>query len=88
MSRDDLRAPSLPHSYQRERLSSFCLGAWRQYFDSRYSTYTPTRSEAAAMRKGRADISRGQFVTLNQLLHDLDTARRKARPKTTRQSSR
>jgi len=30
------------------------------------------------MCKGQAEISRGQFVTLNQLLHDLDAARPRA----------
>ena len=28
--------------------------AWRQYFEGRYGTYTPTKSELAAIRKGRA----------------------------------
>jgi len=62
--------------------------AWRQYFDSRYGTYTPTKTELAAIRKGRAEISRGQFVTLDRLLHDLDNTHRKARPKRDRKSSR
>ena len=62
--------------------------AWRQYFDSHYGTYTPNKAEAAAIRKGRAEISRGQFVTLKQLLHELDTAHRQARSKRDRQSSR
>jgi len=62
--------------------------AWRQYFDSRYGTYTPTKAELAAMRKGRAEIHRGRFVRLDQLLDELDTAHRKARPKRDRQSSR
>jgi len=62
--------------------------AWRQYFESRYRTYTPTRGELAAIRKGRAEIKRGQFVTLEQLLHEMDTPRRKASTKNARKSSR
>jgi len=62
--------------------------AWRQYFDSRYGSYTPTKAEAAAIRKGRAEIRAGQFVTLSQLLHDLDTANRQARSKRDRKGSR
>ena len=43
--------------------------------------YTPTKAEAAAIRKGRAAIERGEFVTLGELLHDLDHPRRKTRAK-------
>jgi len=62
--------------------------AWRQYFDSRYGFYTPTKTEAAAIRKGRAAIKRGEYVTLKQLFHELDNPRRKASPKSPRKSSR
>ena len=62
--------------------------AWRQYFESRYPVYTPTKAELAAIRKGRAEIRRGAFVTLDQLLHDLDTHPRKASQKRVRKSAR
>ena len=62
--------------------------AWRQYFESRYPVYTPTKAELAAIRKGRAEIKRGAFVTLDQLLHDLDTHSRKASKKRVRKSAR
>ena len=62
--------------------------AWRQYFESRYGFYTPTKAEAAAIRRGRAAIKRGEFVTLQQLFHELDHPRRKAPPKSSRKSSR
>jgi bifunctional DNA-binding transcriptional regulator/antitoxin component of YhaV-PrlF toxin-antitoxin module len=39
--------------------------------------YRPTKAEAAAIRRGEAEIARGEFVTLNELLHDLDHRRRK-----------
>jgi predicted transcriptional regulator len=61
--------------------------AWRQYFESRYRVYVPTKAERAAIRKGRAEIKRGNFVNLEQLLHDLETPRRQASPKRTRKSS-
>jgi predicted transcriptional regulator len=62
--------------------------AWRQYFESRYGSYTPTKAELAGIRKGRAEIKRGQFATLERLLHDLDTQPRKASAKRVRKGSR
>jgi metal-responsive CopG/Arc/MetJ family transcriptional regulator len=61
---------------------------WRQYFESRHRVYVPTKAERAAIRKRRAEVKRGNFVTLDQLLHRLDTPRRQASPKRTRKSSR
>lgn len=49
--------------------------------------YIPTKAEAASIRKGRAAYKRGEYVTLNQLHHELDTARRQARQKSTRKTS-
>ncbi|HXB66960.1 MAG TPA: hypothetical protein VNY05_01885 [Candidatus Acidoferrales bacterium] len=50
--------------------------------------YKPTKAEAAAIRKGEAEIARGEFVTLDDLLHDLDNRRRKGGAKTTQRNSR
>jgi bifunctional DNA-binding transcriptional regulator/antitoxin component of YhaV-PrlF toxin-antitoxin module len=50
--------------------------------------YKPTKAEAAAIRKGEAEIARGEFVTLDHLLHDLDNRRRKGGAKTTQKNSR
>ena len=61
--------------------------AWRQYFESRYAVFIPTRAEAAAIRRGRAAFKRGEYVTLDQLHHELDSARRQARPKRSRNTS-
>jgi hypothetical protein len=41
--------------------------AWQQCFEGRNGTYSPTKPEIAAIRKGRAAIDRGEFVTLDQL---------------------
>lgn len=62
--------------------------AWRRYFESRYSAYTPTKSELSAIRKGRAEIQRGQFVTLGDLLHGMDAPHRKTGRKGARKSTR
>ena len=50
--------------------------------------YKPTKAEAAAIRKGEAEIARGEFVTFNELLHDLDNRHRKGGAKTAPRNSR
>ena len=55
--------------------------------EKRFGTYVATKAEAAAIRKGRAAIKRGEFVTLDELLHDLDHPRRQARRKRTKKGS-
>ena len=50
--------------------------------------YRPTKAEAAAIRKGEAEIARGEVVTLNELLHDLDHRRRKGGAKAAQKNSR
>jgi predicted transcriptional regulator len=42
--------------------------------------YKPTKAELAAIKKGEAQIARGRFVALPELLHELDPpeARRRA----------
>ncbi len=62
--------------------------AWRQYFESHYGSYTPTKADLAAIHKGRAEINRGQSRTLQEVLLDLDTQPRKAGRKTARKSPR
>lgn len=51
-------------------------------------SYKPTKAELAAIRKGEAEIARGEFVTLTELLHELDHRRRKSGAKTARKISR
>jgi predicted transcriptional regulator len=51
-------------------------------------TYSPTKTEAAAIRKGEAEIARGEFVTLSELLHDLDHPGRKSGAKAARKNPR
>ena len=52
--------------------------ALRHYFDSRVSEITPTIAEMAAIRRGRAAFKRGECVSLDQLLHDLDSSSHQA----------
>ena len=61
--------------------------AWRQYFENRYSLYTPTKTEAIAIRRGRAAYQRGEYVTLNQLHNDLESTHRQPSKKRSRKTS-
>ncbi|MGA3018129.1 MAG: ribbon-helix-helix protein, CopG family [Bryobacteraceae bacterium] len=60
--------------------------AWRQYFESRYAVYAPTKTELAVIRKGRAAFSRGEFVPLSRLHDELDAARHQTRKKGSRKA--
>ena len=55
--------------------------AWRHYFESRFPVEIPTKAELLAIRRGRAEIKRGNFVTLEQLKDELASANRKPRKK-------
>jgi CopG family transcriptional regulator/antitoxin EndoAI len=55
--------------------------ALRAYIADRYPTAQPTRAELTRIRKGRAEIRRGDFVTLDQLRDVLDSQRRQSRRK-------
>jgi predicted transcriptional regulator len=71
---------------QRTR-SELVREAWRHYFESRYSVHNPTKTELAKIRRGRAEIERGEFVTLEQLKHELESANRKPVKKGSRKAS-
>jgi predicted transcriptional regulator len=62
--------------------------ALRAYFDERYPMATPTRAERVNVRKGRAEIRRGDFVTYEQLLDVLDATGRAPRRKVSRKKPR
>jgi hypothetical protein len=55
--------------------------------EKRFPLYTPTKAEAAAIRKGRAAYKRGDYITLNQLHDELDSARHQAGKKRARKVS-
>src|SRR5262245_10885767 len=61
------------------------------YFDpelaartARPPVYTPTAAERRAIAKGRAEIARGEYLTVDELFQGLDRRRGKARPKSPR----
>jgi len=61
--------------------------AWRHYFESRHQVYKPTKAEAAAIRRGRAEFKRGEYLPLSQLHNELESARHQKRKKRTRKTS-
>ena len=63
--------------------------ALRVYFERSRAlpVYTPTAAERRAMEKGRAEILRGNYYTLDELRRSLDTLDRGARAKSARPRS-
>jgi bifunctional DNA-binding transcriptional regulator/antitoxin component of YhaV-PrlF toxin-antitoxin module len=51
-------------------------------------TYKATRADLAAIRKGEAEIARGEYATLTEVLNGLDHPRRKSGTKTANKISR
>jgi len=43
--------------------------------------YTPTARELRELERGRAEMARGEYVTLDELFRDLDVPRRNSRSK-------
>lgn len=66
---------------QRTR-SELIREALRTYFASRrFSEVTPTPAELRAIRRGHAAYERGDYVTLNELRHEMGTSHRRTRKK-------
>ena len=61
--------------------------ALRHYFDARFRTVEPSKAELLAIRRGRAEIARGRYVSIEQLRDDLAAPHRKTRSKTARKAS-
>lgn len=61
--------------------------ALRFYMESHFSAVQPTRPELTATRRGRTEIKRGNFVSLEQLIDDLEAANRKKSRKSPRKVS-
>lgn len=89
---------SLPHAMIREvdqvrkqehrTRSELIREALRTYFavGRILPIYTPTSSELRAVEKGRAEIRRGEYCTLDELRASLESCPRKTRQKTYRSS--
>lgn len=53
--------------------------AFRSYFESRYGEAKPTAAELRALERGRAAMKRGDYLTLGELRHAVESPRRKKR---------
>jgi len=73
---------------QEHRTRSELMREALRHLDSRVPEVTPTRAEMAAIRRGRAEIKAGRFVTLEQLRNELALANRGPRAKGPRKVSR
>jgi len=56
--------------------SELVRGPLRTYIETRLPVVTPSVEDIRALRRARREHARGQYVTLDQLLHALDAARR------------
>lgn len=61
--------------------SELAREAFRLYFVRRYGEVKPTRRELRALARGRAEIARGDYLTLDELSRGLATPRRTTRRK-------
>lgn len=67
--------------HEHRTRSELMREALRSYFSNRIPEQAPTTDELRAIRRGRAAIARGDFVTLNELRDDVGTAPRRTRDK-------
>ncbi len=66
---------------ERRTRSELLREALRAYFLRRVPEVTPTRAELRALEQGREAMSRGDYLTYEQLIHALDAPHRQARRK-------
>jgi predicted transcriptional regulator len=63
---------------QRTR-SELLREAFRSYFRLRYGEVPATAAELRALARGRAAMKRGDYLTLDELRHAVESPRRKKR---------
>jgi CopG family transcriptional regulator/antitoxin EndoAI len=86
--------PAMVKEFERVRKaenrtrSELIREALRLYFGRSVAEVTASPAELAEIRRGRAEIRRGEYVTLDELIDGLESANRKASPKRARKSSR
>ena len=68
--------------------SELVRDALRAYLEDRVPVVVPTKAELAAIRRGRAEIKAGNYVTLDELIHDLEFPHREALRKSARKAAR
>ena len=66
---------------ERRTRSELVREALRTYLAKRIPVVEATPSEREMMRRGRAEIDAGEFVTLDQLIHGMERRSRKIRRK-------
>ena len=69
------------------RQGTITISAADKFNEKRFPLYRPKKAEKEAIRKGRAAYKRGDFITLDTLRDELDTARHRAGKKITRKAS-
>ena len=70
--------------------SELVCEALRTYFAlySRFPAVAATRADLESIELGRAAFARGEYITLDQMIHDVEPARDQARAKGLRASAR
>ena len=76
-----LKELELVRKQEHRTRSELMREALRSYFSKRIPEEVPTTAELRAIRRGRAAIARGDFVTLDELRDEVGTAPRRARKK-------
>ena len=71
---------------QRTR-SELVREALRAYLNKRVPVVVASKTELAAIRRGRAEIENGEYVTLDELLHGLAATHRKTSRKKAQKDS-
>ena len=67
--------------HEHRTRSELMREALRGYFSSRIREVQPTKAELRAIRRGRAAIARGDYVTLAEIRDDVGAAPRRTRKK-------
>lgn len=70
--------------HEHRTRSELIREALRAYFARQFPVVKATAEELRALRRGRAEMARGQYLTLDELFHALDSQRRPVRRKKTR----
>ena len=75
--------PSMVKEFEKVRKaesrtrSELVREALRYYIESRFRIVEPTKAELAALNRGRREIEKGDFISVEQLVDDLAAANRK-----------
>lgn len=62
--------------------------ALRTYFENHFPLVVPTQAERKAIERGRAAFRRGDYISLDELLHDLESRNHRPRAKGLAKTSR